>query len=193
EFLRAINLDPIEWTKAVRLTGHGSPYIGDVLDAAFKHARAVVAIFSGDDLAKLRDELLESGERQEELTPQARPNVLFEAGMAMGRDEHRTILVELGRVRPFSDIGGRHVIRITKGWRARQDLAERLRTAGCDVDTSGCDWHEAGDFDAALPVAPPDSPMLREDNLADKKKALQPEVKLTLGYRMKSSSTPEIH
>src|SRR5699024_5914641 len=28
----------------------------------------------------------------------------------------------------------------------RQDLADRLRTAGCSLDTSGRDWHSAGDL-----------------------------------------------
>ena len=35
DFLRSIGLDPIEWSEAIRLTGKGSPYIGQVLDAAF--------------------------------------------------------------------------------------------------------------------------------------------------------------
>ncbi|MCZ7537472.1 MAG: nucleotide-binding protein [Acidimicrobiia bacterium] len=29
DFLRAIGLQPIEWTQAVALTGKGSPYIGE--------------------------------------------------------------------------------------------------------------------------------------------------------------------
>jgi hypothetical protein len=39
EFMRSINLAPMEWTHAVELTGIGSPYIGQVLDAAFDNAR----------------------------------------------------------------------------------------------------------------------------------------------------------
>ena len=31
-FLRAVNLEPLEWSQAVRLTGKGTPYIGEVLD-----------------------------------------------------------------------------------------------------------------------------------------------------------------
>ena len=34
----------------------------------------------------------------------------------------------------------------------RQNLAERLRTAGCAVNTIGTDWHEAGDL--TPPLAP---------------------------------------
>jgi hypothetical protein len=40
-FLRSIGLEPIEWIEALRMTGQGSPYIGDVLDAAFANAQAV--------------------------------------------------------------------------------------------------------------------------------------------------------
>ncbi len=44
EFLRAIGLDPIEWSEAGRMTGKGSPYIGEILDAAFGNAQAVVVL-----------------------------------------------------------------------------------------------------------------------------------------------------
>ena len=46
----------------------------------------------GDDLAKLRDIYLIKDEKPEEFTPQARPNVLFEAGMAFGRNPDKTKL-----------------------------------------------------------------------------------------------------
>lgn len=38
-FLRSINLAPIEWNEAVRATGQGTPYVGDILDAAFSGQR----------------------------------------------------------------------------------------------------------------------------------------------------------
>lgn len=38
-FLRAIGLEPIEWSEAITMTGQGSPYIGDVLNVAFGAAR----------------------------------------------------------------------------------------------------------------------------------------------------------
>ena len=80
-------------------------------------------------------------------TGQARPNVLFEAGMAMGRCEVRTILVQVGKLRPFSDVGGRHVVRLTNSSVQRQELAMRLKNAGCTVDLSGTDWHSTGSFE----------------------------------------------
>jgi predicted nucleotide-binding protein len=84
------------------------------------------------------------------LTPQPRQNVIYEAGMAMGIDEGRTILVELGKMRPISDVFGRLVVRINNTPERRNDFAERLRNAGCPVNTKGEDWLTAGDFDVAL-------------------------------------------
>jgi hypothetical protein len=80
------------------------------------------------------------------LADQARPNVLFEAGMAMGWNDSRTVLVELGRIRGLSDLAGRHVLRMTETSEKRHELVQRLRTAGLDVDSSGTGWMSAGDF-----------------------------------------------
>lgn len=147
-FLRALGLDPIEWSKAVKATKKGAPYIGEVLDRAFKDASAVVVLLTPDDQARLKKKLAKKSDPAWEtrLTGQARPNVLFEAGMAFGRHEDSTILVQVGDMRDFSDIGGRHVIRLHDGVEARQQLAERLDSAGCRVDTSGTDWFSAGTF-----------------------------------------------
>ena len=149
EFLRSINLAPIEWNTAIQLTGEGSPYIGQVLDAAFSHATAVVVLMTPDEIAYLQPRYA-AGDADPETEPagQARPNVLFEAGMALGRDPRRTVLVEVGKVRPFSDVAGRHAIRLTNATPARQALAQRLADAGCEVDLTGTDWHSAGDFTA---------------------------------------------
>ena len=40
-FLRAVNVDPIEWSEAVSLTGEGSPFNGQALERAFSEAKAV--------------------------------------------------------------------------------------------------------------------------------------------------------
>lgn len=147
-FLRALHLEPIEWNEAVQATGRTNPYVGDVLTAAFSRAQTVVVLMTPDDEARLRDEYHEEGEPPHEttITPQARPNVLFEAGMAMAWNENRTVLVELGTCRPFSDIGGRHLLRLNNSTQRRQELADRLKTAGAAVSMSGTDWHSAGDF-----------------------------------------------
>jgi hypothetical protein len=150
EFLRAIDLHPMEWSELVGDANAGAPYIGDVLDAAFEQAQAVVVLFTPDDLSCLRPDLLpgEDREGEAELRGQSRPNVYYEAGMAMGRFPKRTVLVELGRMRPASDLTGRHAVRMSNEPERRKDLAQRLSWAGCEVNTSGDDWLKAGDFTA---------------------------------------------
>ncbi len=119
--------------------------------------QAVVVLMTPDDEARLREAYQGRDERAEEteLTPQPRPNVLIEAGMALGLFPERTVIVELGRLRPASDIGGRHVIRMANSIEKRQELAQRLQTAKCTVNLTGTDWHTAGDFDSCLPLSPP--------------------------------------
>ena len=151
-FLHSVGLDPLEWPEAVKSTGQPTPYVGEILNAAFSQAHAVIVLLTPDDEACLKQQFRSESDPRHEVEPtgQARPNVLFEAGMAMGRDSNRTILVELGAVRPFSDIGGRHVLRLDNTSQQRQQLAQRLETAGCPVDLDGVEWHTAGDFDAAV-------------------------------------------
>ena len=85
-FLRAIGLHPIEWTEATSMAPGGSPYVGSILEAAFQQAQAIVVLFTGDDEARLRGAFSGNSDPpfEKELTPQARPNVLFEAGLAFG-------------------------------------------------------------------------------------------------------------
>jgi predicted nucleotide-binding protein len=102
-----------------------------------------------DDEVRLRKDLQEkSGEKAVErvLTGQARPNVLFEAGLAFGRNPDSTVLVRIGDVKEFSDVGGRHVVHLSNSTQSRQELVTTLANAGCNVNTEGTDWHTEGDF-----------------------------------------------
>jgi predicted nucleotide-binding protein len=147
DFLRALKLNPIEWSEATKATGKGSPYVGEILDAAFKMAQAVVVLFTPDERVTLdRDRCSGETEFEREQGRQARPNVFLEGGMALGRDEGHTVLVEVGDNRPATDLLGRHTIRMDDGAEKRNELAQRLRTAGCDVDTGGQDWYRSGKF-----------------------------------------------
>jgi predicted nucleotide-binding protein len=147
-FLRAIGLHPLEWIEMITSTGKGSPYIGEVLDRGFSEAKAVLVLLTPDDVGRVKEEFRMKGDppSETELSPQARLNVIFEAGMAFGFCAERTILVELGSLRPFSDIAGRHVVRLDNSVKTRQELAQRLLALRCAVDISGSDWHTAGDF-----------------------------------------------
>ena len=147
-FLRALGLEPIEWTQAIALTGKSSPYIGEIIDAGLNEAQAALVLLSGDDEAKLKKEYLKGNdpEYEKQLTPQARPNVLFEAGMAMGKYPERTIQVQVGNVRKWTDVDGRHITRLNNNPDKKHELAVKLKTAGCIVDFSGADWMKEGDF-----------------------------------------------
>lgn len=148
DFLRALGLDPIEWRKAIALTGSGSPSIGEILDAAFEHAIAVVVLLTPDDDVILKKEFRKSNDPAYErrIVGQARANVLFEAGMAFGRYPTETVLVQVGAVKPFSDIGGRHVTRLGNDPESRAEFVTKLRNAHCAVDDGGSDWYKTGDF-----------------------------------------------
>lgn len=142
EFLRALGLDPQEWSELLASTGEATPYIGNVLDKGLKEAQAVVVLMSPDEVAYLYGHSAEENESG----LQARPNVLFEAGMAFALKGDKTILVEFGDLREISDLAGRHVVRMDNSTQKRNELAARLETAGCSVQRNRNHWHDAGDF-----------------------------------------------
>ncbi|MBI2246286.1 MAG: nucleotide-binding protein [Nocardioides sp.] len=183
-FLRSIGLEPIEWARAIAMTGKGSPYIGEVLAVAFGQAQAVVVLQTPDDVAHLHESLTYPEDPDTSPQMQPRPNVLFEAGMALAQDEDRTIIVELGTIRSFSDIHGRHVVRLDNSVEKRQDLATRLRTAGCAVDLDGTDWHTEGDL---TPPVPPGGGLPLGRKLPSSQTSGQPRLAVTLSRANKST------
>lgn len=149
DFVRSLGLQPLEWASAVKATRKGSPYVGEVLDKAFAKASAVVVLMTPDDEAQLKKEHWQMGEEayEKKLMGQARPNVLFEAGIAFGTHPSQTILVEMGKCRPFTDTLGRLIVRMNDSAPKRKELADRLSAAGCEIDLSDNNaWMEAGDF-----------------------------------------------
>lgn len=141
-FLRALDLHPLEFETLVSQAGTGTPYIGSVVEQLFRAAHCVVVLFTPDDLAYLREDLRNSNDPDSEsvATGQPRPNVLFEAGMAFGLHPDRTILVEVGKIRPISDLAGRHVVRLDGSASSLGRLMRRLDDAGARVVTTGSDW-----------------------------------------------------
>jgi predicted nucleotide-binding protein len=154
DFLRSIGLLPIEWSAAAKATNKGAPYVREILDVAFRQAAAVVVLLTPDDEARLKRKFRKASDPSYErnLTGQARPNVLFEAGRAFGSHPDSTIVVQIGSVRPFTDTAGLHIIHLSNTPEARNDLANRLEAAGCAVNRDGTDWltpSGGGDFDVA--------------------------------------------
>lgn len=141
-FLRDLDLRPLDWEQLVAATGSAAPYVGDAVARAFPLVQAVIVILTPDDEARLLPALHSPNDPpyETELTGQPRPNVLFEAGMALALHPDRTVLVEIGQVRPFSDVAGRNMVRLTGAAPSLHALAMRLSTAGCPVDMSGSGW-----------------------------------------------------
>lgn len=150
QFLRSLEIKVIEWSKAVALTKKPNPYIGEVIDAGFQNARAIVVLLTPDDEAKLKDKFLQAGDHlfERKATGQPRQNVLFEAGMAFGKYNATTVLVRIGTLRPMSDVAGIHILHLADSATSRRQFVSKLKIAGVALDDDGDDWLTAGKFDS---------------------------------------------
>jgi predicted nucleotide-binding protein len=142
-WLRAIGLEPMEWSQLVKLSGDASPYVGQVLEQAFVAAQAVLAFFTPDESVIARGA---SRSNKNSWRLQARPNVLIESGMALVTHPQRTVLVVLGDQELPSDLAGRHYIRLNNTAGPIYELASRLADAGCDVNRTGTQWLDPANF-----------------------------------------------
>lgn len=173
-FLRRLGLKPLDWGELIASTGQAAPYIGEVLDQAFSEAKAVVVLLTPDDEVRLRPGLHRDEEDsfEVETTLQARPNVLFEAGMALALHPTRTIFVEHGSLKSFSDLHGRHTVRLTNQPKALRDLKQRLEKAGCEVEPMAEDWDDPTLFPEPhreVPQASPALPALQQTTGIERK------------------------
>ncbi len=151
DFLQAVGLAPVQWRDALARAPGGAPFVGEILDRAFEGVSAVIVLFTPDDEARLRADLLRNNdpEYEAELTPQPRPNVLFEAGMAFGRHPEKTVLVSVGcPLRRVSDLAGRHVVDMDGSEEKRRELLDQLKSLGCPVCEDSDAWKTAGEFPA---------------------------------------------
>lgn len=149
DFLESLDLKPMSWTQGIRETKIANPTVRQIVDALFAKAVAVVVLLTPDDEAQLKPEFHKKNDPayEKELTGQARPNVLFEAGMAMSSHPDRTVMTQLGDLRPFTDIGGIHITHLDNSIDARRELATKLDNAGCEVDFDTDKWRTAGNFE----------------------------------------------
>ena len=107
-----------------------------------------------DDLGCLRSPFRKQDDLKHDtaLTPQARLNVIFEAGMAMGGKLRKRTIVEfeMGRLRKLTDWGGLFVVRLTNDIERRRDLITRLRNCNCSVHAADERWKTEGDFESTI-------------------------------------------
>jgi len=143
-FLKALDLRPLEWTSGITETRSANPSVQQIVDALFGKASAVVVLLTPDDEARLRLKYQQPHDPPHEIefTGQARPNVLFEAGMAISSHPNRTVMVQIGEVRPFTDIGGSYITHMNNTLAKRKELVAKLSNV-CSVDTSGDDWRDS--------------------------------------------------
>jgi predicted nucleotide-binding protein len=148
EFLGALGLKPQEWGHAIRAARSGNPYVNDAVTKIMEQAQAIVVMLSPDDEVKLKAQFVTADERSTEarLQGQARPNVIFETGIAIGTHHKKTLIVQVGKVKPFTDIGGMHILHLSGDDKSRNEFANRLEALGCRVDRGGDHWLRAGEF-----------------------------------------------
>ena len=155
QFLQALRLDPIEWPRAVTEVG-ATPYTGEVVRKGLSESCATIVLFTGDDEVRLRESLYSPNESETEKTQQyqPRPNVMFEAGVALGLAPERVVLLQVTlpgtSLKLPSDLDGRHILKMNDSMEARNELVHRLEKSGCKPDTSGNDWQKAGRFSNAV-------------------------------------------
>lgn len=152
DLLSAADLRPLEWETLVEANGSAAPYLGQLVAEAPHLAQATLVLLSPDDVVQLHADLYQDNDLPHERVraAQARPNVLFELGLALMAYPDRTVVVEVGRMRPVADLAGLNVIRFDGSAPAIKKVLDRLRTAGCPVDYSGA-WLDAARF-AGLPA-----------------------------------------
>jgi hypothetical protein len=146
--LRALGLNPIEWSKAVAKTRGNNPDVDKIIGGQMKSVQGIVVMISPDEEAKLKVKFCDPANPSERsLQDQARPNVLFEAGWAFGAYPDKTLLVRVGNTRPISDLGGKHIMKLSNSAASRKEFAQRLRKMKFKVDTEGTSWLTEFNFD----------------------------------------------
>lgn len=142
-FLITLGLRAVWWPDArsqAQTVSQGHPTTLEIIRSGLSMARAAVILFTADELVRLRIDLAAS-EAEAEPALQSRPNVIFEAGMALALAPKSTILVRAGSVRDLpSDLSGLDYISLSNEPDAREQLAHALEDAGCSVDRSRPDY-----------------------------------------------------
>jgi predicted nucleotide-binding protein len=151
-FLASIGIVPMEWNHAIKAArGGANPIVGDVIREAMESVQGVMVLLSPDEEAKLKNKLATDGDKKKNLHVkgfQPRPNVILEAGLALGAHSDKTILVQVGDIREISDIAGKHMVYLSNSFASRKHLADRLESKlKFKVDLTGTTWQDVGDFD----------------------------------------------
>ncbi|GAA2568508.1 hypothetical protein GCM10010435_47950 [Winogradskya consettensis] len=129
-----LGLTPLSFEEALLRTETGLPNTIAAVRELFADVRAVIVIFTPDDLAVTHPLLVQDGSRlaDSRYSGQPRQNVLIETGMAIAHLPDRTIFARIGAVRQASNLDGLTVVDLgARG--AVPRLARLLRRAGCTI------------------------------------------------------------
>lgn len=153
-FLKALKLEPIDFDELAADLG-GTPFVGDIVRAGMERARGIIGLFTPDEFSALRPDFRQKNDNKVDIQRwQARPNVIFEAGMAYGMAPDNTILVTLGsEVSLFSDVSGIHILRLDNTPASRGSFRQKLIGIKCDVDQRTNAWTDpsrSGDFERCV-------------------------------------------
>jgi predicted nucleotide-binding protein len=162
-FVRSLGLSPINFMD-LRASMGGTPTVAEIVERGMDQAQGVIALVTADEYAAVRPDLRYAHDQPDDIARwQARPNVIFEAGMAFGRDRKRVVFVLLGNPKLFTDVAGIHILRPNNDPSSdRVTLRNALSQGmGCEVDLHSSDWMTSGDFvscAAPLPGVSPQDP-----------------------------------
>ena len=148
DLLRAVDLRPLEWEALIRAKGSATPQITEVVTTAPHLAQATLVLLTPDDIVELHSDCYRPDDlpRDRGRLGQARPNVLFEMGLALMAYPERTVIVEVGNLRPISDLAGLVVTRFDGSAQSIRKVIGRLQVAGCVVNTADLDWLDPDRF-----------------------------------------------
>lgn len=149
QLLGALGLKPLEWGHAIKAAQGANPFVSDAVQKILEKAQAIVVLLTPDDLVQLKPQFVDpKREKHTEGKPrgQSRPNVIFEAGLAIGAHHAKTLIVQVGDVKPFTDIGGMHILHLSDSAASRNDFAKRLGKLGCKLDQDGDHWLRTGEL-----------------------------------------------
>lgn len=152
-FLRSLGLEPV-WFRDVRKNMGGTAHVIKVVERGMAEAHGVLALVTPDEFSVLRPSMRKPGESGEIVERwQARPNVLFEAGMAYMRDPDRVAFVLFGEVKLFTDTSGMCLF-----WPNNDHGPDSYRAQLRDLLGGGMqcaindkhDWMTSGDFNTVI-------------------------------------------
>jgi predicted nucleotide-binding protein len=161
-FLKGLGLQAWTFVDEFHESISNTPIV-EIVARGVSKTRAVIALLTPDEFACLVPERREAAESERNIRRwQPRPNVIYEAGMAMGLNRDGTVLVTVGNVELPSDLDGILHIRLTNGIDSRRTLRKKLMQAGCEVDPNLDDWMDpaqGGDFNVTVAARPfPEDP-----------------------------------